>query len=34
MLLKNKILIIGGDSYLAKNFTSFLKKKKIKYLKT
>ena len=34
MLLKNKILSIGGDSYLAKNFTSFLKKKKIKYLKT
>ena len=34
MLLKNKILIIGGDSYLAKNFSSFLKKKNIKYIRT
>lgn len=34
MLLKKKILIVGGDSFLAKNFSSFLKKKKIKFLKT
>ena len=34
MLPNNKILIVGGDSNLAKNFSLFLKKKKIKFVKT
>ena len=34
MVSKKKILIVGGDSTLGKNFSFFLKKKKTKFIKT